>query len=223
MKKMPPPAPCSAPAPAAAPRGRPPSITRARIAEAGVAIGLPHITFTGVAATLGVSHMALYKHVPSLAALKQLVAEEIFTRWQLPEVDEQGRQGLRDYLLAFSSTARAFVRAHPGLTPYVLRRQAATPAMLDKIEAHHRHIARIYDLRPAQARWLLSTVAFHCIAVSDTVYSLACPPAQPDEEPEDLASAAARAAQQSEMEAELEQGMQALIVGALALLEEKRD
>lgn len=113
------------------------------------------------------------------------------------------------------------MRAHPGLTPYVLRRQAATPAMLDKIEAHHRRIARIYGLRSAQARWLLSTVAFHCIAVSDTVYSLACAPTQPDDEPEDLANAAARAAQRAEMEAELEQGMQALIVGALALLEQR--
>ncbi|MDO4725110.1 TetR/AcrR family transcriptional regulator [Vandammella animalimorsus] len=222
MKKKPPPAPCLAPPTVPAPRGRPPSITRARIAQAGMAIGLPHITFTGVAAALGVSHMALYKHVPSLVALKQLVAEEIFARWQLPEVDEQGRQGLRDYLQTFSSAARAFVREHPGLTPYVLRRQAATPAMLDKINAHHQHIARVYGLRPAQARWLLSTVAFHCIAVSDTVYSLACAPPHPDE-PEDLVSASARAHQQAEMEAELEQGMQALIVGALALLEEKKD
>ena len=43
-------------------RGRPPTITLERIADAGIAMGLPNLTFVGVAAALGVSHMALYKH-----------------------------------------------------------------------------------------------------------------------------------------------------------------
>lgn len=34
--------------------------------DAGIEIGLPNITFVGVAAALGVSHMVLYKHVASL-------------------------------------------------------------------------------------------------------------------------------------------------------------
>ena len=67
------------PAKKPATRGRPPSITRERIVEAGIEMGLPNITFVGLAAALGVSHMALYKHVANLEALKALVAEEIFT------------------------------------------------------------------------------------------------------------------------------------------------
>lgn len=196
--------------PRSAARGRPPSITRERIADAGIAIGLPNITFVGVAAALGVSHMALYKHVPSLEALKHLVAEEIFSRWRIPLPCDDGRGGLKEYLLAFSSSAQQLVKQNLGLTPYVLRRLAATPPMLVKIDEHQSRIARIYGIPKYQARWLLATVAFHCIAVADTVYSVA------GREP---LVEAERAAEEAEMEAEFAQGMHALIMGALAMLD----
>ena len=59
---------------------------------------------------------------------------------------------------------------------------------------------------------LLATVAFHCIAVADTVYSVAGeePAARPD-----------RATEEAQVEAEFAQGMYALIVGALAVLEQR--
>jgi len=190
-------------------RGRPRTITRERIADAGIAIGLPNITFTGVAAALGVSHMALYKHVASLEELKHLVAEEIFQRWQIPRAGGQDGVALEDYQVAFSASAQAFVKTHPGLTPYVLRRAAATQPMLAKIDEHQSHIAQAYGIPKARARWLLATVAFHCIAVADTVYSVA------GHAP---AAATTRAQEEAEMEAEFVQGMHALIVGALAML-----
>lgn len=190
-------------------RGRPRTITRERIVEAGIEIGLPNITFVGVAAALGVSHMALYKHVENLEALKCMVAQEMFTRWQIPQADTGC--SLREYLIAFATSVRVFVKAHPGLTPYVIRRLAATQPMLAKIDEHQNHIAQAYGLQKEQSRWLLATVAFHGIAVADTVYSVA------GREP---VEAAACAAEEAEMEAELAQGMQALIVGALVMLEE---
>ncbi|WP_432454685.1 MULTISPECIES: TetR/AcrR family transcriptional regulator [unclassified Agarivorans] len=191
-------------------RGRPPTITRQRIAEVGIEIGLPNITFVGVAAALGVSHMALYKHLPSLEALKSLVAEEIFSRWQIPQPDNKQPEELKDYLIAFAASIRKFIKAYPGLAPYVFRRLAATQPMITKIDEHQNHIAGSYDLSKEQARWLLATVAFHCIAVSDTVYSVA------DREPIENAD---RDAEESEMEQELIRGMHALIVGALVMLE----
>lgn len=196
------------PEPAA--RGRPRTITRERIADAGIGMGLQNITFVGLAAALGVSHMALYKHVPSLEALKGLVAEEIFSRWQIPQAGSGGRGGLKDYLEVFAASVRDFVKAHPGVTPYVIRRLAATPSMLDKIAGHQRHIAQAYGMTMDQARWLLATVAFHGMAVADTVYSVA------GREP---VVGAERAMEEAEMELELGQGMQALIIGALAMLE----
>jgi AcrR family transcriptional regulator len=192
-------------------RGRPRTITCERIADAGIEIGLPKITFVGVAAALGVSHMALYKHVPSLEALKCLVAEEIFSRWQIPPACGNGRGGLKEYLIVFTTSVREFVKAHPGLTPYVIRRAAATQSMFAKIDGHQSHIACAYGIPKEHARWLLATVAFHCIAVADTVYSVV------GREP---VVEADRAAEEAEMEAALIQGMHALIVGALAKLEE---
>lgn len=122
----------------------------------------------GVAAALGVSHMALYKHVPSLAALKHMVAEEIFTRWQIPRADEDLRGGLEAYLDVFAASVHDFVRKHPGLTPNLIRRLAATQPMLAKIDAHQTHVSQAFDIPKERARWLLLTVAFHGMAVADT-------------------------------------------------------
>lgn len=188
-------------------RGRPPTITRTRIVDAGIAIGLPGITFVGLAGALGVSHMALYKHVPGLNELKRLVAEEIFQRWEIPRAS--GQQDLQHYLTGFAAAVREFVKAHPGVTPYVIRRLAATEAMIAKIDSHQRHVAEVYGLSRDEARWILATLAFHGMAVADTVYSVA------GREPE---MAADRAAEEREMELELAQGMQALIVGLLSML-----
>lgn len=192
-------------------RGRPRTITRERIADAGIEIGLPNITVVGVAAALGVSHMALYKHVSSLETLKHLVAEEIFSRWQIPQAASNGRGRLKDYLLLFAASVQEFVKAHPGVTPFIIRRLAATQSMQDKIAGHQRHIAQAYGVSMEQARWLLATVAFHGMAVADTVYSVA------GREPVVNAD---RAAEEAEMEVELSQGMQALIIGTLTMLDE---
>jgi|GEM_PF-126623 len=236
----------------AAPRGRPPQITRERIAAAGIAIGLPQLTFVGVAEALGVSHMALYKHVPSLDALKQLVAEAIFTRWEF--LPPSGDIPLADYLGEFVVSLRALVKAHPGLPAQLMRPSAASKRMLEKIDAHHRAVARAFNLPKAQARWLLSTIAFHCIAVADMVYHIsthndsstatttakAAPLANASTEAETAATTADadtplahnKAAAQSSpakrkrdatvMQREFLRGMQALIIGALALLEQSK-
>jgi AcrR family transcriptional regulator len=177
-------------------RGRPRTITRERIADAGIAIGLPNITFIGVAAALGVSHMALYKHVASLEELKRLVAEEIFARWQIPRATDNRSSELKDYLMMFATSVGKFV--------------AATQPMLDKIDAHQSHIAKAYGISKDQARWLLSTVAFHGMAVADTVYTVIDKESIPD---------VRRTIEEIDMESELTQGMHALIIGALVILE----
>ncbi|OYD52982.1 hypothetical protein CGK74_15255 [Thauera propionica] len=51
----------------------------------------------------------------------------------------------------------------------MIRRLAATQPMLDKIVGHQRYIAQAYGISMEHARWLLTTVAFHCLAVADTV------------------------------------------------------
>lgn len=201
----------SSPQSAPAARGRPRSITRERIVDAGLAIGLPKLTFVGVAAALGVSHMALYKHVPSLEALKRLIAEEVFSRWELPQGGDadQGPRELEPYLHLFVASLRDMVKANPGLTPYLIRRSAATQPMIAKIDHHQSLIAQAYGISKEQARWLLATLAFHCIAVADTVYSVSGLGLELESE---------RSAEAAEIESEFAQGMHTLIVGALAVL-----
>lgn len=190
-------------------RGRPRTITNERILDAGIKMGLPDITFVGVASALGVSHMALYKHVASLEELKQIVAAEIFNRWQIPEVGDGKHDSLESYLIAFTASLRTLVKNHPGLAPYLIRRAAATPSMMAKIDAHHRVIGRAFGIPKVKARWVLSMVAFHCIAVADTVYSTAG---------ESNASTPEQKTDNAEIEADFELGMHTLIAGALLRL-----
>lgn len=195
----------------AATRGRPRIITRERIAEAGMKMGLPSITFVGVASALGVSHMALYKHVTNIEELKQIVAAEIFNRWQIPEIGDSEYDSLENYLIAFVASLRTLVKDHPGLAPYLIRRAVATPSMMAKIDAHHCVIGCTFGISKVQARWVLSMVAFHCIAVADTVYSTV----------EDTnGSASEKMADSAEIEADFELGMRTLIAGALLRLKE---
>ncbi len=190
-------------------RGRPRTITHERIMNAGIEIGLLNITFVGVAAALGISHMALYKHIASLEELKYLIAEEIFMRWQIPLPKSPDQIELKEYLIIFMHSLRELVKSNPGFTPYLIRRMASTPSMVTKIQHHHQAVAETYQLSQEQARWLNATIAFHCIAVADTIYSVAG---------KDPIKADHREMEEAEMEAEFIQSMQALIIGALHML-----
>lgn len=153
--------------PPAPTRGRPRSITPDAIAEAGMAIGLQDLTFVGVARSMGISHMALYKHVPNVEALRALVAEQIFHRWPLPAPDPDAP--IVDYLRALAAAVWQLTRDHPGLARYLLDPEAITVAMASKIGAHQEEIATLYDLEPDNARWLLFTVSYHCVALAATI------------------------------------------------------
>lgn len=193
-------------------RGRPRTITKEKIVDAGIKIGLLNITFVGVATELGISHMALYKHVASVEALKYMVAEEIFLRWSIPIPQKNQQIALKQYLIDFMHSMRELVKSNPGVTPYVIRRMASTPSMVEKIKQQHVFLSEAYDLNLEQARFLNSTIAFHCIAVADTVYSVFC---------EVPIEGSDRAAEEAEMEVEFIQSMHALIIGVLNLLPEK--
>ncbi len=185
-------------------RGRPRrEMTRAQIADAGIAMGLPAISIVGVAAALGVSHMTLYTYVSSLDELKQLVADEIFLRWPLQE--PQG-EPLKDYMEAFGISMWHLVEKHPGIAPYLLREDLITPAMRAKISDHQHVLMRAYNLSFKQAHWLFLTVAHVCVAVADTLI------------PRDSKLHAATAGQG--INAGYASGVHALITGALIILDE---
>ncbi|MEP3114653.1 TetR/AcrR family transcriptional regulator [Nisaea sp.] len=196
-------------------RGRPPKISRKRIAEAGIEVGLPKITFVGVASQLGVSHMALYKHISGLEMLKQLVAEEIFLSWSLPEARDG--ESLEAFLMTFSASLWSLVAENPGIAPYLLREDMITPAMVEKINTHQLKTAETYNIDFEQSRWLLFTVAYHTVAVADTVL-----PVQNNEarRQQDVARK-----EEQRIDDEYYLGVRALIIGALSLISgvDKRD
>ncbi|WP_273729304.1 TetR/AcrR family transcriptional regulator [Brucella gallinifaecis] len=130
---------------------------------------LPRMTMVGVADELGVSSMALYKHVSGLEALKELVAEEIFLRWELPKPKTGGETDLIHHLEGLSVSMWALVSAHPGVAPYLLREDMITLPMIAKIRAHQEDAAAHFSLPFDKAQWALFTVAYHCVAVADTI------------------------------------------------------
>ncbi|WP_417280655.1 TetR/AcrR family transcriptional regulator [Celeribacter sp.] len=149
-------------------RGRPRTITRERIAKAGMDIGLPDLTFVGVATAIGVTQMALYKHVRNIDELRTLVAEDSFMNWELPDPFED--QDIESYLKRFAVSMWQLVRTHPGIAPYLLRRSWITDTMLEKTYAHQRRVAERFGLRFVQANTLVFSVAFHCCAVADASF-----------------------------------------------------
>lgn len=191
-------------------RGRPPTITRERLADAGIAMGLPKMTVVGVAAQLGVSHMAIYKHVSGLEELKKLVAEEIFFRWNLPSIPNGGRDVLEDYLTSFSTSIWKLVDEHPGIAPYLLRGEMVTPAIMAKIRAHQKEMAGVCGISFEQSRWLFFTVAYHCIAIADTAL-----PRTTTEGGDEPTGRSAR--NRNLIPPEHASGIRALIVGALSI------
>ncbi|MCL4067675.1 TetR/AcrR family transcriptional regulator [Pseudomonas sp. GX19020] len=203
-------------------RGRPATITRDRIADAGIAIGLNDLTIVGVAARLGVSHMGLYKHVRGLADLRSLVAEAAFLRWEFPRPGPE--VPLASWLWDFATSIWRLVEAHPGIAPWLLRGDMITREMTEKIVAHQEELAGTRGLSFAQARWLMLTIAFHCVAVADTVLPARGSPAgrlQSGRLQSDRLQTGGSGGEGAEgIDPEHRDGIRALITGALAIIGE---
>ncbi|MFD2441867.1 hypothetical protein ACFSS8_20400 [Paracoccus kondratievae] len=79
--------------------------------------------------------------------------------------------------------------------------------MTEKIVAHQEAMMLSCGLTFAQSRWLLLTIAFHCVAVADTVLPRTArdAPTDPDENP---------------IDPEHRDGIRALIIGAMSILDQ---
>ncbi len=187
-------------------RGRPRrEMTTAQIADAGIAMGLPSISIVGVAAALGISHMTLYTYVSSLDELKQLVASEIFLRWQLPAPHDEP---LKEYMETFGACMWHFVERHPGIAPYLLREDLITPDMITKIQNHQKLLVQSYHLTDQQAHWLFQTVAHVCVAVADTLI------------PKEETNQKIPDRENCEIKNKYTLGVKALILGSLSMISE---
>jgi AcrR family transcriptional regulator len=133
---------------------RPACIDRSVILDAAMALadesGLHAVTMYATAKRLGVTPMALYRHVGDKAALLDGLVEKLLTEIRLP----QERQDWRGQLEAMARALREVAHRHPAVFALLLQRPATTPgALLEALTT-----AGIDPGRVAQTERLLSTV-----------------------------------------------------------------
>jgi AcrR family transcriptional regulator len=110
--------------------GRPPTIDRDSVLSAGLAIadesGLQAVTMQSVAERLGVTPMALYRHVDNKADLLDGLVELLLAEVATMPSGLAWQERLRRLGRAVRKTAQR----HPGVFPLLLQRPAATAGAL---------------------------------------------------------------------------------------------
>jgi AcrR family transcriptional regulator len=141
------------------PMGRRPQIDRAAVVDAAMMLadesGLEAVTMHAVAQRLGVTPMALYRHVDGKQALLDGMVERLLTSYPLPPADAPwaGR------LTAMADGIRSTAKQHPAVFPLLLTRPAATPGartVRDYVQAALRE-AGLTAADAARAERLIST------------------------------------------------------------------
>lgn len=155
-----------APKPRLASRRR---VTPENLIEAGIALTLPKVTVKAMAEKIGVSIVAIYNNIDSVEALRTLVAEEILARWQFPMPHDADT--LERALMRMSVEVRALVHRNPGIARYLLDLDADSPTALARIDAVEQQYANLFELSPMQARWAVSTVSEHAIALAEMIHT----------------------------------------------------
>lgn len=97
------------------------ALDRAAVVEAAIALadeqGLERVTLRRLAARLGVTAMALYRHVPGKDALLDGMAEALYGQIELPTAGAAWREGLA----TIARSARTVLLAHPWAVPLFAR------------------------------------------------------------------------------------------------------
>src|SRR4051812_42055290 len=121
---------------ASRPGGRPPLIAVEDIVRVGRQLGMRRLSINAVAAQLGVSATALYRHVESRWELERLVGESLLAQLELRE---DPTEGVECHLHSFALQMWRFVVDHPGLAAYLQvlfpRGDAGTRLMVAEVEA----------------------------------------------------------------------------------------
>jgi AcrR family transcriptional regulator len=137
--------------------GREAQISRAAILAAALhladAQGLPAVSMHSVARSLGVSPMALYRHIDDKDALLDGLVEMLLT--EIPAVAGTWEERLTSLANGIRETARR----HPAAFPLVLTRPAVTPAARAVRDAVHAalHDGGLPAANVARAERLIST------------------------------------------------------------------
>lgn len=127
---------------------RPKTIDRTAILRAALEVadddGVTGVSMHAVARRLGVTPMALYRHVENKADLLDGIVERLFTEimQSVPPSDQTPeREGWVDALMAMAKGARAVARRHPAAFALLLSRPATT-AGAREVRAHVHDLLR---------------------------------------------------------------------------------
>ncbi|MER7274665.1 hypothetical protein ABT369_09430 [Dactylosporangium sp. NPDC000244] len=116
--------------------GRAPRIGSNDIVRAGRALGMRALSVKAVAAELGVTAAALYRHVDGRWGLERLIGESILGDLALRD---DPALGVEAHLLSFAMQLREFLLAHPGLALYLQilfpRGDAGRRVLTDEVKA----------------------------------------------------------------------------------------
>jgi AcrR family transcriptional regulator len=139
--------------------GRPARIDRGVILRASLDVadelGLGAVTMQAVAGRLGVTPMALYRHIANKADLLDAVQESLLVEFAVPD----SRLPWRARLAAIARAARESAKRHPEVFPLLLQRAVGTPGgqrVRDAIYAALRD-AGLPDTQVPRVERLLST------------------------------------------------------------------
>jgi AcrR family transcriptional regulator len=138
--------------------GRPARIDRDTVLAAGLAIadqrGLEALTMGAVAARVGVTPMALYRHVANKADLLDGIVELLLTEFPPPPA-----AACADRLSWLAGAIRTSAQRHPGVFPLLLQRPATTPAARRARDSVYLALkeAGVDEERLAQTERLVST------------------------------------------------------------------
>lgn len=96
--------------------GRPPLITLDDVLAIGRDLGMRRLSISAVAARLGVSTTALYRHVDGRWDLERLVGESLLGELDLRDDPDAT---VEEHLVSFAAQLQSFTAAHPGLASYL--------------------------------------------------------------------------------------------------------
>jgi AcrR family transcriptional regulator len=162
---------------------RPARIDRAAVFDATLALadeeGLAAVSMRAVAARLGVTPMALYRHVGDKSQLLDGLVEQLLLELPLPETTVPWQERLD----ALAAAMRATARKHPRVFPLLLQRPATTPGALRARDAVYGALrdAGVDESTVPRVERLLSTFVLG-FAASEAAGRFTATPEQLDED-----------------------------------------
>jgi AcrR family transcriptional regulator len=118
-------------------RGRPPTIDRADVLDTAIRLldveGVEALTMRRLASELGVSAMALYRHVSSKDELLMVLVDRLAARLDYPPRPRDPKRAM----LVLWSTIYDSLAQHPWVPEVLARRRMMAPSVLGAIEEIH--------------------------------------------------------------------------------------